>query len=98
VKYGSNKQKIEAQIRKPKRDGFFWGFSQNELEQESTRITTKNFTIRAYIVIQRVYLHPNQSPIAPMSQKLKGSPQINKRRGRAKPRTQNFIISTRINN
>jgi hypothetical protein len=49
-------------------------------------------------VIQRVYLHPNQSPIAPMSQKLKGSPQINKRRGRAKPRTQNFIISTRINN
>jgi hypothetical protein len=58
----------------------------------------KNITMRAYAVIQRVYIHTSQSPTSSMSQELEGSPQIHKRRGREKPRTQNFIISARMQN
>jgi hypothetical protein len=76
-------------IRKPKGDGGLLGFSQ--------RITTKNYTVRAYVVIQRVYLHQNQSPVVPMLQELEGSPQIHKRRGREKL-TQNFRILARNKN
>jgi hypothetical protein len=54
-----DKPKIEARIRKPESDGVLLGFSQNKLKRESTWITTKNCTIRAYAMIQRVYLHPN---------------------------------------
>jgi hypothetical protein len=93
-----SKPKIEAQIRKPEGDGVLLGFSQNKLKQESTWITTKNYTVTEYEVIQIVYLHPNKSPIDPMSQELEGSPQIHKRRRREKPRTQNFRISARIKN
>jgi hypothetical protein len=82
-----DKPKIEAWIRKPENDGVLLGFSQNELKRESSQITTKSYTIRAYEVIQRVYLYPNQSPTTPMLQELKGSPQIHKRRKREKPRT-----------
>jgi hypothetical protein len=49
---------------------------------------TKNCSVRAYVVIPRVYLHPNQTPTIPMSQELKVSPQIHKRKGMEKPRTQ----------
>jgi hypothetical protein len=63
-------------IRKPERDGVLLGFSQNALKWESTRITAKNCTIRAYAMIQRVHLHPNQSPTVLMSQELEGLPQI----------------------
>jgi hypothetical protein len=53
---------------------------------------TKNCTVRVYAVIQRVYIHPNQSPTIPMSQKLEGSPQIHKRRGKDKTKLQNLAI------
>jgi hypothetical protein len=49
------------------------GFSQNKLKQNSTRVTTKNCTLRVYAVIQRVYLYTSQSPTAPISKELKGS-------------------------
>jgi hypothetical protein len=91
-----NKPKIEAQIRNPENDGVLLGFSQNKLKRESSQITTKSYIIRAYKVIQRVYLYPNQSPTTPMSQELKGSPQIHKRRKRENPRTQDFRISAKI--
>jgi hypothetical protein len=91
-----NKLKIEVQMRNPESDGVLLGFSQNELKWESTWITTKNGTVRAYVVIQRAYLHPNQSPTTPMSQQLEGSPQIHKRRGNENQRTQDFRISTSV--
>jgi hypothetical protein len=47
------------------------GFSQNELTRESIQITTKNCSVRAYAVMQRVYLHPNQTPIVPMHKNSK---------------------------
>jgi hypothetical protein len=93
-----NKPKVKAQIKKPERDGVLFRFSQNELKWESTRITTKNCIVRVYAMIQRVYLYQNQSPTVPISQELKGSPQIHKKRGRETPRTQNFKISARTKN
>jgi hypothetical protein len=71
------------------------GFSQNKLKQNSTRVTTKNCTLRVYAVIQRVYLYTSQSPTAPISKELKGSPQNHKRREREKPRTQAFKNSSK---
>jgi hypothetical protein len=41
---------------------------------------------------------PKSIPMAPISQELEGSPQFHKRRGREKPRTENFRISSRIKN
>jgi hypothetical protein len=51
-----------------------------------------NCSVRAYAVIQRVYLHPNQTPTVSISQELKVSPQIHKRKGREnqKYKLQNF--------
>jgi hypothetical protein len=63
-----SKTKIEAQIRNLESDGVLLGFSQNKLKENSTRITTKNCIMRAYAVIQIVYLHTNQTPIAPISE------------------------------
>jgi hypothetical protein len=71
------------------------GFSQNELKEESTQIMTKNCTVWAYTVIQRVYLLTNQSPTAPISKKLEGSQQILKRRKVKNSRTQDFNNSAR---
>jgi hypothetical protein len=41
-----NKQEIKSRIRNPKKDGVLMGFSQNELKDKSTRITTKNYIER----------------------------------------------------
>ena len=78
----------QPQIWKYEQNGVLLGFSQNELKENSTRITTKNCTVRAYAVIQRVYLYTNQSPTTPISKELEGSPQNHKRGEREKPRTQ----------
>jgi hypothetical protein len=45
-----NKQEIKLQIGNPEKDGVLMGFSQNKLKQESTQITTKNCSVRAYVV------------------------------------------------
>jgi hypothetical protein len=37
-----NKTEIKSQIRNLENDGVLLGFSQNELKEKSTRITTKN--------------------------------------------------------
>jgi hypothetical protein len=84
----SNKQEIKSHIRNPESDAVLLGISQNELNENSTQITTKNCAMRAYAVIHRVYLHTNKSPTVPISKDLKVSPQNNKRREREKPRTQ----------
>jgi hypothetical protein len=78
----SNKQEIQSQIRNPKSDVVLLGFSQNKLKENLARITTKNCTMRAYAVIQRVYPHINQSPTSPISKELKGSPQNHKEKGK----------------
>jgi hypothetical protein len=74
------------------------GFSQNELKETSTRIMTKNCIVGVHALIQRVYLHTNQSPTAHISKQLKGSPQNHKRRKMGKPRAQNFRILARMQN
>jgi hypothetical protein len=70
-----NKQEIKSRIRNPKCDEVLLGFSQNELKKNCTWITTKDYTVRAYAVIQIVYLHTNQSLTAPISKELQDSPQ-----------------------
>jgi hypothetical protein len=72
------------------------GFSQNKLKDNSSRITTKNCTVRAYAMIQRVYLSPNQSPTTSISKELKGSPQNHKIMEREKPKTQDFRNPARV--
>jgi hypothetical protein len=64
------KQKIEARIKNPERARVLLGFSQSELKENSTRITTKNYTVRAYTLIQRVYLLTNQSKTTPKNSKV----------------------------
>jgi hypothetical protein len=66
-------------------DGVLMGFSQNKLKENSTRITTKNCTVRVCAVIQRVYFSTNQPQTKPMTKELKGSPQKHKIREREKP-------------
>jgi hypothetical protein len=55
----ASNSKIYAQIQNPGSGGVLLGFSQNELEGESSRITAKNCTTWAYVVIQRVYVSTN---------------------------------------
>jgi hypothetical protein len=71
------------------------GVSQNKLNENSTRITTKNCTVRVFAVIQRVYLSTNQSLRASIPKELKGASQNHKRRERETPRTQNFRNSSK---
>jgi hypothetical protein len=73
VKYEPEQNKNRNVDHKHESDGVLLGFSQNKLKRDLTRIKTKNCTVMVYIVIQRVHLHPNQSPTAPMSQALEGS-------------------------
>jgi hypothetical protein len=77
---------------------FCWGFPQNELKENSTRITTKNYIIRAFVVIQGVYLYTNHSPTTPTSKELKGSPQNHKRRGRENKEHKTSEILARVQN
>jgi hypothetical protein len=72
-----NKQEIKLQIKNPEMDGVLMGFSQNELKENSTRITTKNTTVRAYAVIERVYspqINPNSIHIK-ITQRFSTKPQ-----------------------
>jgi hypothetical protein len=58
----------------------------------------KNSTVRAYAVIQRVYLSPNQSPTTSISKELKGSPQNHIIREREKPKIEGFRNSSKGTN
>jgi hypothetical protein len=96
VKYESEQtKKIKSQIRITESEGFYWCFLKTNSKRTQPRITTKNCTVRAYAVIQRVYLHTNQSPAEPISKELKGSLQNHKRSEREKLRTQNFRNSSK---
>jgi hypothetical protein len=60
VKYEPEQNRNRSADQKPESDVVLLGFSQNKLKGNSTRITTKNITVRAYTVIQRVFLHANK--------------------------------------
>jgi hypothetical protein len=76
-----NKQEIKSQIGNPEKDGVFSKRTQMRINSDHDQ----ELLMRAYAVIPRVYLHPNQTPTVPMSQELNVSPQIYKRKGREKP-------------
>jgi hypothetical protein len=91
-----NKQEIKSHIENPEKDRVLMGFSQNELKRESTQITTKNCSVRAYAMIQTVYLHQNQTQTNTHVTRIQSfftNPQV---KGKGETKNTNFRIFQQV--
>jgi hypothetical protein len=86
----------QAQIVKIRTKWGFVGVFTKRTQRELNSDHDQNCITGVYALIQRVYLHTNQSPTAPISKELKGSPQNHKKRKREKQKTQDFRILARM--